>query len=270
MTRIEFKHRKAGRSNFAILYFVLSSLLFVFSHNDAAGCDAVRQKVGGWDIDCLSDSRCLFFKQPVIAAGSAIVPAANELANNRSNGMLDRIGARITCGIIESRKAFHCMACFGNAIVDLPALITINVDQQFTTDDVYWQYYTHCDRWQVTFCDQLVVPHRSLWISGVIQRCRHTYLLLEFSAIENLPNGKLVTGSCHLQPACSDIEADQPRLSSWLSDFAKQPLAYYWNSIKALRRSNSQNGILKLAMNQLLDLLKTTSAQSAPAEVSSQ
>lgn len=269
MTRIAVKHGMTKLLNFAIFHFFLTTFLYVSSLNEVASCESVKLKVGDSVFNCTYGSGCLFFDQQTQSEASSILPNAFEIAGSRSNGILDRIGARITCGIVESRKALQSMACFGDAIIDLPALITTNVDQQFTTDDVYWEYYAHCDRWQVTFNERLITPRDTYWMQDVIQRCRQTYLQLEFAAIESLPNGKLVTSNGRSQPTCSD-QAIQPQdLSSRLLKFADQRIVDYWISLNTVRSNNSQKGILRLGLNQLLKQLKTTGVPAFPVEISS-
>lgn len=94
----------------------------------------------------LLDAKYQWSQSPTWLSEAQTEPEVVADAAAEQNEILNVAANKITQGIVSANRNVD-----RRGTVDLNVLIANQFDDELMTDDAYWQYYTDCDKWDVSF-----------------------------------------------------------------------------------------------------------------------
>ena len=241
---------RALNSRNQLAIWILAIAFWLVESQTGLNADSTRT-----DWALANSQRCLILNDDSLSLTESAEKRADEY-NLSSSQAFAELCQNVVEGIVSGQNLNVTTLPDISKTVHLPQLISDSVDESMCTDDIYWNYYENCDRWDVQFGNHLPMYNfensrikptaDTAWVWSTctkLQFWKRITARLEFVVVENHQQF-IAVNRTHpevLSTGLSDKDTNE-KVSTWNRISAMLELKFpIWKKL-ARRVRSEQNG----------------------------
>lgn len=180
---------------------------------------AASAQAQAWKLEDQLKNDCLW-ETSTLLADAQVLPVTVP----QSNPALQLIANKISLGMAQSGHAAGAVKIERTPSVDLNVVVSNDVDKQYANSDLYWSYYLDCDRWNVSFNQE--VPTKQMLEAAEVERVSNSPCELSLAWLTETHNDFINACECAAFATVESLETSEivPPTKSTFADSKAKPV----------------------------------------------